>query len=68
MYANIELTGYDIGRRFTERMTRDRERLVDILDVIKFLCREFWSEVFRKPVDKLQTNNRVSDLVPIVRG
>lgn len=26
--------------------------------MIKFVCREFWSEVFKKAVDKLQTNNR----------
>jgi hypothetical protein len=40
-------------------MTRDRERLIDVLDVMKFICREFWLEMFRKPIDKLQTNNRV---------
>ena len=39
------------------RMTRDRERLLETLDVMKWLCREFWPEVFRKPVDKLQMNN-----------
>ena len=40
------------------RLTRDRERLMESLDVMKWLCREFWTEAFRKPVDKLQTNNR----------
>ena len=29
------------------------------LDVIKFVCRDFWTEVFGKPMDKLQTNNKV---------
>lgn len=38
-------------------MTRDRERLLETLDVMKWLCREFWPEVFRKSVDKLQMNN-----------
>ena len=25
---------------------------------MKFICRDFWTDVFRKPVDKLQTNNK----------
>jgi hypothetical protein len=41
------------------RLSRDRDRFVEALDVMKFICREFWTEVFRKPIDKLQTNNRV---------
>ncbi len=41
------------------RMTRDRERLLETLDIMKWLCREFWPEAFRKSVDKLQMNNMV---------
>jgi hypothetical protein len=28
------------------------------LEVIKFICKEFWVEVFKKHIDKLQTNHR----------
>lgn len=28
------------------------------LEAVKFLCKEFWMELFRKQVDKLQTNHR----------
>eukprot|EP00560_Eucampia_antarctica_P001909 CAMPEP_0197833484 /NCGR_PEP_ID=MMETSP1437-20131217/19199_1 /TAXON_ID=49252 ORGANISM="Eucampia antarctica, Strain CCMP1452" /NCGR_SAMPLE_ID=MMETSP1437 /ASSEMBLY_ACC=CAM_ASM_001096 /LENGTH=227 /DNA_ID=CAMNT_0043437569 /DNA_START=25 /DNA_END=704 /DNA_ORIENTATION=- len=28
------------------------------LEAVKFLCKEFWTEVFRKQIDKLQTNHR----------
>lgn len=28
------------------------------LDVMKFICKEFWAEVFRKSVDNLRTNHR----------
>lgn len=28
------------------------------LEAVKFLCKEFWMEVFRKQIDKLQTNHR----------
>lgn len=58
LYAKLEGAGFDVGRRFAERLARERERLVEPLDVVKFLCRDFWTEVFRKPVDKLQTNNK----------
>jgi len=40
------------------RLLRDRERAAEPLDAVKWLCREFWGDVFRKPVDRLQTNNR----------
>ena len=28
------------------------------LEAVKFLCKEVWMEVFRKQIDKLQTNHR----------
>lgn len=31
---------------------------VDHLEAVKFVCKEFWTEIFRKQVDKLQTNHR----------
>jgi len=58
LFAKLEAAHFAVGRRFAERLARDRERLVEVLDVVKFLCREFWTEAFRKPVDKLQTNNK----------
>ena len=42
------------------RLTRDKDRIVDILEIIKFLCRIFWKEAFQHQVDKLQTNHKVS--------
>jgi hypothetical protein len=36
--------------------------MIKDLDVMKWLCREFWTEVFRKSTDRLQTNNRVRRL------
>ena len=37
-------------------MVRDADRLPEALDVFKWLCRDFWTAAYRKPVDKLQTN------------
>jgi hypothetical protein len=42
------------------RCTLERTpRLLDSLDIIKFLCKEFWTTIFKRKVDKLQTNHRV---------
>lgn len=48
IFERVESVGYRIGRRYAERLARDRERLADALDVMKFICREFWTDVFRK--------------------
>lgn len=41
------------------RFSRDRPRCNEPLDVIKFICKDLWSLVFRKQVDNLKTNHRV---------
>jgi len=43
----------------TGRFSRDRPRFADTLDVIKFLCKDLWTLVFRKQIDNLKTNHRV---------
>jgi hypothetical protein len=35
-----------------------RDRPAEVLDVVKFVCREFWSDLHQKAIDKLQTNNK----------
>ena len=42
-----------------DRFSRDRPRFTDTLDVIKFLCKDLWTLVFRKQIDNLKTNHRV---------
>lgn len=37
----------------------DRPRFTDNLDAIKFICKDFWSELFKKQIDNLKTNHRV---------
>lgn len=41
------------------RYSRDKARLGDTLEVIKFVCKDFWQVVFKKQVDNLKTNHRV---------
>lgn len=33
--------------------------MLEPLDVIKFVCKDFWIAIFKKQIDKLQTNHRV---------
>ncbi|XP_056682796.1 uncharacterized protein [Spinacia oleracea] len=38
--------------------TMDRPRFGDHLEAIKFICKDFWSEIFKKQIDNLKTNHR----------
>lgn len=46
------------------RFSRERPRMVETLDVIKFICKDIWMIVFRKQIDNLKTNHRVRCLPP----
>ncbi|CAL5221816.1 g4072 [Coccomyxa viridis] len=56
--AAIEAIGFRVGRQLAERYTGNRGRTGEPLEVIKFICKEFWVAVFRKQVDNLRTNHR----------
>jgi hypothetical protein len=60
LFAKLEHAGFSVGRRFAERLAlqRDRVRPHEVLDVLKWVCREFWIELYQKQIDKLQTNNK----------
>ncbi|KAN0073318.1 Transport protein particle (TRAPP) component [Elaphomyces granulatus] len=57
-FYRLESLGYRVGQGLAERFSKDRPRFTDNLDVIKFLCKDLWSIVFRKQVDNLKTNHR----------
>lgn len=59
VHYRLESLGYRVGLGLTERFSRDRPRLTDQLDVIKFLCKDLWMVVFKKQIDNLKTNHRV---------
>mmetsp|Transcript_26487 Transcript_26487/g.62214 ORF Transcript_26487/g.62214 Transcript_26487/m.62214 type:complete len:203 (-) Transcript_26487:182-790(-) len=67
--AKMERMGYSVGYRLCERLSQNRifsaggKDPTSIaasaqLEAVKFLCKEVWIEVFRKQIDKLQTNHR----------
>ncbi|CAF9913761.1 MAG: Trafficking protein particle complex subunit 33 [Alectoria fallacina] len=57
-FRRLETLGYRVGQGLVERFSRDRARFTDTLDVIKFLCKDMWTLVFRKQIDNLKTNHR----------
>lgn len=42
------------GRWFT----KDTARFKDELDIMKFICKDFWTTVFKKQIDNLRTNHQ----------
>ncbi|KAJ5753836.1 uncharacterized protein N7511_007989 [Penicillium nucicola] len=57
-FFRLESLGYRVGQGLAERFSRDRPRFTDNLDVIKFLCKDLWTVLFKKQVDNLKTNHR----------
>ncbi|KAF9892197.1 Trafficking protein particle complex subunit 33 [Aspergillus nanangensis] len=57
-FFRLESLGYRVGQGLAERFSRDRPRFTDNLDVIKFLCKDLWTVLFRKQIDNLKTNHR----------
>lgn len=60
VYVRLERLGFRVGQGLCERFSRDRPRFTDQLDVIKFICKDLWTVVFKKQIDNLKTNHRVS--------
>ncbi|GER30227.1 trafficking protein particle complex subunit 6b [Striga asiatica] len=54
----IEAIGFQVGHRLSERYTMDRPRFTDHLEAIKFICKDFWFDLFKKQIDNLKTNHR----------
>lgn len=56
--TKLELLGFSTGYRIVERLTKDWPRFKDELDTLKFICKDFWSAVYKKQVDNLRTNHQ----------
>ncbi|KAM8903503.1 LOW QUALITY PROTEIN: trafficking protein particle complex subunit 6B, like [Spinachia spinachia] len=54
----LESMGFRVGQGLIERLTRDSPSFKDELDVMKFVCKDFWTKVFRRQIDNLRTNHQ----------
>lgn len=57
--AHVESLGNIEVLTISPRFSRDRPKFNETLDMIKFICKDLWSLVFRKQIDNLKTNHRV---------
>ncbi|XP_062503274.1 trafficking protein particle complex subunit 6b-like [Corticium candelabrum] len=58
MKLKLEELGYRVGQGWIEKCTKDRAPFRDDLDVMKFVCKEFWMSIYNKQVDNLRTNHQ----------
>jgi hypothetical protein len=50
--------GRRVGISLAEKVSKARPRMTEDLDIIKFVCRELWTFLFKKQVDNLKTNHK----------
>jgi hypothetical protein len=43
----------------SSRFTKETARFKDDLDVMKYICKEFWTALYKKQIDNLRTNHQV---------
>ncbi|XP_074662189.1 trafficking protein particle complex subunit 6b-like [Tubulanus polymorphus] len=56
--SKLESMGYQVGQRLVERFTKDCPRYKDELDTMKFICKDFWTALYKKQIDNLRTNHQ----------
>ena len=44
---------------FFVRFTKDSPRFKDELEIMKYICKDFWTAVYKKQIDNLRTNHQV---------
>jgi len=56
--SKLNEIGFLVGLRLSERYSIDKPRFLEMesLDIVKYLCKDLWTEAFNKQIDKLQTN------------
>ena len=58
MVASLQPTRQLTSHTLNTRFSANRPRPQTPLDSIKFVCKDLWTLLFRKPVDNLKTNHR----------
>lgn len=58
MVATLGKIGDKLGRVFAERLSRDKAPMTTHLEIMKWICKEFWNALFLKGIDNLRTNHK----------
>uniref|UniRef100_A0AC35TT39 Trafficking protein particle complex subunit 6B n=1 Tax=Rhabditophanes sp. KR3021 TaxID=114890 RepID=A0AC35TT39_9BILA len=56
--TRLEAMGFRIGKTLCEKNSKEVARLSSSLEIMKFVCKDFWSYAFAKQADNLKTNNQ----------
>ncbi|CAL8252947.1 unnamed protein product [Arctogadus glacialis] len=56
--TKLEAMGFRVGQGLIERFTKETPRFKDELDVMKFICKDLWTCLFKKQIDNLRTNHQ----------
>lgn len=57
--TRLESLGFRVGYSLVEKLSKDLPRFTTELEMMKFICKEFWTKAFGKQVDNLRTNHQV---------
>ena len=57
--SDVESIGFSSGYRLIEKITREHPKFKDELELMKFICKDYWMCVFRKQIDNLRTNHQL---------
>lgn len=60
-FYRIERIGHSVGQKLADRLVQGHRLFSDQLDILKYICKEYWQLLFRKQIDNLKTNHKVSD-------
>lgn len=56
--TKLEQMGFRVGQSLIEKFTKDSPRFKEELDIMKYLCKDFWVLLYNKQVDNLRTNHQ----------
>ncbi len=56
--SDLESIGFSAGYRLVEKITREHPKFKDELELMKFICKDYWMCIFRKQIDNLRTNHQ----------
>lgn len=65
MVERLDAMGYDVGYRYVEKAVAHQYFIgTEPLDIVKFICKEFWEDIFRKKVCPLLCSSAIGAQYP----
>ena len=56
--TKLEQMGFRVGQSLIEKFSKDMTRFKDELDLMKYICKDFWVLLYCKQIDNLRTNHQ----------